>query len=39
MISQFFKPVSKSTRTVNDNDDIVDQPQKKNCKIKRQFNF
>jgi hypothetical protein len=25
MISQFFKPVPKSTSTVNDNDDIVDQ--------------
>lgn len=29
MISKFFKPVPKSTRTLKDTDDIVDQPPKK----------
>ena len=33
MISQFLKPVPKSTRTLNDNDDIVDQPPKKIVKL------
>jgi len=33
MISQFFKPVPKSTRTLNDTDDIVDQPPKKIVKL------
>ena len=33
MISQFFKPVPKSTRTLNDTDNIVDQPPKKIVKL------
>lgn len=41
MISQFFKSVPKSTRTLNDDNNIAEQPQKKkkNSKTKRQFNF
>jgi len=33
MISQIFKLVPKSTRTLNANDPIVDQPQKKRRNI------
>jgi len=29
MVSQFCKPVPKLIRTLNENDNIVDQPQKK----------
>lgn len=29
MINQFFKPVPKSIRTLNENNNIVDQPQQK----------
>lgn len=33
MISQFFKPIPKSTRTLNDDDSTIDQPQTKMLKL------
>jgi hypothetical protein len=33
MISQFFKPILKSTRTLNDDDSTIDQPQTKMLKL------